>query len=113
MEGFSASSLKGAHKGSLKTRLLFAPLVSLLCFALLGLLVLHLIDSSMRNSREKLLISVVETASGVLKRYQTQETEGAISREEAQKRALQTLKGIRYAGAEYLWVTTPDSLIRR
>ena len=76
MEGFSASSLKGAHKGSLKTRLLFAPLVSLLCFALLGLLVLHLIDSSMRNSREKLLISVVETASGVLKRYQTQETEG-------------------------------------
>ena len=58
----------------------------------------------MRNSREKLLISVVETASGVLKRYQTQETEGAISREEAQKRALQTLKGIRYAGAEYLWV---------
>ena len=104
MEGFSASSLKGAHKGSLKTRLLFAPLVSLLCFALLGLLVLHLIDSSMRNSREKLLISVVETASGVLKRYQTQETEGAISREEAQKRALQTLKGIRYAGAEYLWV---------
>lgn len=104
MEGFSASSLKGAHKGSLKTRLLVAPLVSLLGFALLGLLVLHLIDSSMRNSREKLLISVVETASGVLKRYQTQETEGAISREEAQKRALQTLKGIRYAGAEYLWV---------
>ncbi|SDH32156.1 methyl-accepting chemotaxis protein [Propionivibrio dicarboxylicus] len=92
------------RQGSLKTRLLVAPVASLICFAALGLLFLELIDTSLRRDRELQLVSVVEVASGVLQHYQALEADGSLSREAAQKAALQTLKKIRYSGTEYLWV---------
>ena len=93
-----------SRTGTLKTRLLVAPVVSLFCLALLGVFALRIIDTSMRQSKEKQLISVVEAAGSVVQHFQSQEADGSISREEAQKRALQALKGIRYAGSEYLWI---------
>lgn len=91
-------------RGSLKVRLLLAPVLSLLSFVLLGLIAVYVLDTSMRSDKERQLISVVEVASGVLQRFQSLEASGALSREAAQKEALQVLKTIRYAGVEYVWV---------
>ncbi len=89
---------------SLRIRLLLAPTLSLLGFALLGAIALEVIDASMRRDKERQLVSVVEVASGVLRHYQALESSGALPREAAQAQALQALKGMRYAGSEYLWV---------
>jgi methyl-accepting chemotaxis protein len=89
---------------SLRIRLLLAPTLSLLGFALLGAIALEVIDASMRRDKEHQLVSVVEVASGVLRHYQALESTGALPREAAQAQALQALRGMRYAGSEYLWV---------
>lgn len=89
---------------SLRVRLLFAPAFSLLLIALLGFAVLQIIDSSMRKNKERQLIAVVELANGVLAHYRAQESSGALDKTAAQNTALGVIKGLRYAGTEYLWI---------
>ena len=90
--------------GSLRARLLLAPVLSLLCFVLLGFIALQIVDSSMRRDKERQLIAVVEVASGVLQHYRELEVAGTLSAEAARKDALLTLKTMRKFGSEYLWV---------
>ena len=91
-------------RGSLRTRLLLAPGLSLLCFILLGFVSLEILTSSVYRDRERQLISVVETASGVLGHFQGLEASGAMSREAAQTAAASVVKAMRYAGTEYVWI---------
>ena len=90
--------------GSLRVRLLLAPVFSLVCLVLLGVFALKVIDAGMRRDKERQLIFIVEVATTVLQSYQAQEASGALSRAAAQKAALQTLRAMRYGGTEYLWV---------
>jgi methyl-accepting chemotaxis protein len=46
----------------------------------------------------------VETAYGVLDYYQKQEASGALPRAEAQKKAMDAIKLLRYGGNEYFWL---------
>ena len=46
--------------------------------------------------------SLVETANGVIERYQKQEQAGALTREQAQKLALETLRNMRYQEINFL-----------
>jgi len=46
----------------------------------------------------------VETAHGILVHYHNQANSGAIPQAEAQKKALDTIKGLRYSGSEYFWI---------
>ncbi len=46
----------------------------------------------------------VEIAHGILEAAHRQEVSGALSREAAQALAKQTIKGLRYDGAEYFWI---------
>lgn len=49
-----------------------------------------------------LALSLVETANGVIERYQKQEQAGALTREQAQKLALETLRNMRYQEINFL-----------
>lgn len=90
--------------GPMSRRLLLTPLVSLLGFFLLGAIALYALDKNLREGKENQLISVVEMAHGVIAGFQTLETQGAMSREQAQEAARQAVKRLRYAGSEYLWI---------
>jgi methyl-accepting chemotaxis protein len=46
----------------------------------------------------------VETAYGVLDYYQKQEASGALPRAEAQKKAMDAIRPLRYGGNEYFWL---------
>ncbi len=56
------------------------------------------------EERKSSVRQAVEAAHGVIVYYHKQETSGAMPKAEAQKKALDTLKGMRYSGNEYFWV---------
>ena len=64
--------------------------------ALLIILSLSIRWHSSQEDSKALALGLVETASGVLDRYQRQEQAGALTREQAQKLALETLRNMRY-----------------
>ena len=56
------------------------------------------------EERKSNVRQAVETAHGILVHYQGQAAAGTMPVAEAQKKALDTLKGLRYSGSEYFWV---------
>ncbi|HEY8023189.1 MAG TPA: methyl-accepting chemotaxis protein [Burkholderiaceae bacterium] len=56
------------------------------------------------DERESNVKQAVETASGVLEYYNGLATAGSLPLAEAQQKALDTIKGMRYGGNEYFWV---------
>lgn len=92
------------RNSSLKARLLIAPLVSFIGFAVAGVFFLQAIDTNSRRDRELQLVSTVETASGIARYFQTQEANGVLTRDQAQTMAMRAIKEIRYAGSEYFWI---------
>ena len=48
--------------------------------------------------------NLVEAAHGIVVAQQAREAAGELSREEAQKRAKDLLRALRYSGSEYFWV---------
>lgn len=52
---------------------------------------------------------VVETASGILRYYQGQESAGKLSREQAQRQAIELMRGLRYNGEDYFWLEDLDA----
>ncbi|KQM22923.1 hypothetical protein ASE50_01435 [Sphingomonas sp. Leaf5] len=73
-------------------------LVALLCISLFRMSAIMHADIE-RNTRQ-----VVETARSVVAYYHNAELAGRMSRAEAQRAALSTLKDMRYEGKEYFWV---------
>ncbi|GAB6040500.1 methyl-accepting chemotaxis protein [Endothiovibrio diazotrophicus] len=47
---------------------------------------------------------VVETAWSILGHFHDMESSGLVSREEAQRQAMELVKGLRYEGSEYFWI---------
>ncbi len=77
--------------------------------ALLGLLTLAAVQANGRAAqlqadRIALLRGVVESAAGIAGRYEAEERAGRLPRAEAQRLALDAVRGIRYRGQEYVWV---------
>lgn len=52
---------------------------------------------------------VVETASGILRHYQGLERAGRLSREEAQRQAIELMRDLRYNGEDYFWLEDLDT----
>ncbi|MEY2632448.1 MAG: hypothetical protein RIR00_1102 [Pseudomonadota bacterium] len=94
--------------GTLGFRLLVVPFAALLGFLLLSGFGLYTLDSTLRDSKETQLKAVVEIAHGVIESYWQLEQQGVLSREVAQTQAAQTLKRLRYADVEYLWINDLD-----
>ena len=75
--------------------------------ALLTLLSLYPRWQLLLEEPKTLAINLVETANGVLDRYQKQEQAGSLTREQAQKLAIETLRNMRYQDL-YFFVLGPD-----
>ncbi|NWL77360.1 methyl-accepting chemotaxis protein [Pseudomonas taiwanensis] len=52
---------------------------------------------------------VVETAGSILRYYQGQESAGKLSREEAQRHAIELMRSLRYNGEDYFWLEDLDT----
>ncbi len=52
---------------------------------------------------------VVETAGSILRHFHQQESTGKLSREQAQKQAIELMRGLRYNGEDYFWLEDLDT----
>ena len=89
---------------SIAKRLTLLVTSAILGIALLTAIFLISERSLIMDERKSNVRQVVETAHGILVHYHKQASAGALSQEQAQKQALEALKGMRYAGNEYFWV---------
>ena len=55
----------------------------------------------------------MQSAAGILKHFHSLESAGSLSREEAQKQAMEVVRGLRYDAQEYFWINdqTPVMLM--
>ncbi len=63
------------------------------------------------DAPKTLALSLVETANGVMERYQKQEQAGALTREQAQKLALETLRNMRYQDLYFIVIDREQRLL--
>ena len=89
---------------SIAKRLTLLVTSAILGIALLTAIFLISERSLIMDERKSNVRQVVETAHGILVHYHKQASAGTLSQEQAQKQALEALKGMRYAGNEYFWV---------
>ncbi|MBD5769908.1 methyl-accepting chemotaxis protein [Marinomonas colpomeniae] len=89
-------------------------LISLVSFFSLGLL--FVVYSSLTANKQSLMNEkyaqtkhVIETASGVLNHFHKLQQSGELSKEEAQRYAMETIKGTRYSETEYFWINDYNS----
>ncbi len=66
--------------------------------------VLPLVEKKLMNEKMVATRNVVEVASDVIESYQAKVKSGEFTLEEAQKRAIESVKQIRYQGSEYFWI---------
>jgi methyl-accepting chemotaxis protein len=94
---------------SVSRRLLLLGVGALVALALTaGLLVINK-RSQMLQDRRSATQHVVQVAQGVLEEFSKLETSGVMTREEAQTRAKEAVRAIRYEKTEYLWIHTLDT----
>lgn len=89
--------------------LTLAPLVAVFLAAWLGLI--PVLEHAFLNARREYLQHLTETAFGILEGQEAQAKAGAISREEAQKRAVELIKAIRFGKSGYFYVFTREPRI--
>ena len=85
-------------------RLLTLPTAAALGLLLLALVALNALNTTLVKERESRVVAVVDLASGIIKHYQSLEKDGTLSRNEAQKRAKDAIKALRYDKVEYFWI---------
>ncbi len=84
-------------------------LVSLVFFFSLGLLLVIYLSlttnkQSLLNEKYSQTKHVVETATGVFEYFHTLQQSGELSKEQAQRFAMETIKDTRYSEVEYFWI---------
>ena len=87
--------------------------LAILMLVLQGAYMLRQINLDLYASKAEKTEHVVQSAAGILKHYQGLESAGSLSREEAQKQAMEVIRGLRYDGQEYFWINdqTPVMLM--
>ena len=78
-------------------------LTALFCAAIF-IRLLPAIEDVMWQGREQNLQSVVQVAQALLAQYEARAAQGEYSRDEAQKRALEQIRALRYGQDDYLWI---------
>jgi len=97
---------------SLSGKILMVALGPLVVVFLLSWLVLvPAVEEGFLSARKGEIRSLTETALGILATQEAQAATGAITREEAQRRAVEQIKAIRYAGGNYFYVFTHEPRI--
>ncbi len=85
-------------------RLLLIPLLTLLGFVLVIFVTLTSLQNSLMHGRESKVQAVVDSAYSLLAHYHQLETQGELSREQAQQQAIAAIRALRYSGTEYVWI---------
>jgi len=75
------------------------PLVLFLFVYLLPTVETHLFDEKRMATK-----NIVEVSAGVIKNYIAMEANGTLPKEEAQQKAIETIKTLRYNESEYFWI---------
>ncbi|SDQ01356.1 methyl-accepting chemotaxis protein [Ectopseudomonas guguanensis] len=78
--------------------------LAILTLVLQGAYMLRQIHTDLYHSKAEKTEHVVQSAAGILKHFHALESAGSLSREEAQKQAMELVRGLRYDGQEYFWI---------
>ncbi|MEW9899893.1 methyl-accepting chemotaxis protein [Chitinivorax sp. PXF-14] len=95
---------------SIRFRILVLVCVALLALAMLGVESAYKSRNLLLDGRKDALRMVVHSAETIVQGYQAQEKAGTLSGDEARKRAIETLRSVRYGaeGKDYLYVWSLD-----
>ncbi|WAF87738.1 methyl-accepting chemotaxis protein [Metapseudomonas otitidis] len=85
-------------------RLWLILVVAVSMLLILGVLMLRQIHEDLLAGKELKTQHVVQTAMGTLQYFQGLEAAGTLTREAAQKQAMETIRGMRYDKADYFWI---------
>ena len=85
-------------------RLWLILIVAIVMLGIQGVLLLQQLHENLYAAKAEKTQHVVQSASGILKHYHGLESAGELSREQAQKQAMETIRSLRYAGQEYFWI---------
>ena len=87
--------------------------LAILTLILQGAYMLRQIHTDLYSGKSEKIEHVVQSAAGILKHFHSLESAGSLSREEAQKQAMEVVRGLRYDAQEYFWINdqTPVMLM--
>ncbi|MGA8133960.1 MULTISPECIES: methyl-accepting chemotaxis protein [Pseudomonas] len=89
---------------SISRRLWLILIVAMAMLLTLGLLMLQQIHDDLYQGKAQKTQHVVQVASGILNYYHDLETAGTLSRDAAQKQAMNVIRGLRYNQTDYFWI---------
>ena len=90
---------------SISRRLWLILIVSVLMLFILAAAMLKQVNTDLYAAKAEKTKHVVQSTSGILDYYHGLETAGTLTTEQAQKQALDTIRGLRYNQSDYFWIT--------
>lgn len=96
--------MQSLRKLPIQSRLWLILAVAVAMLVSLGLLMLQQINSDLYSAKVQKTQHVVQSAAGVLTYFQSLEAAGTLTREQAQKQAMETVRGLRYDKGDYFWI---------
>jgi methyl-accepting chemotaxis protein len=78
--------------------------LALVAILLVGAAGTRLVAHGLERDRIALLRAVVDSAASVARHFEAEERAGRMDRAEAQRRAMEAMRAIRYRGEEYIWI---------
>jgi len=89
---------------SISRRLWLILIVSVLMLFILAAAMLKQVNTDLYAAKAEKTKHVVQSTSGILDYYHGLETAGTLTTEQAQKQALDTIRGLRYNQSDYFWI---------
>jgi methyl-accepting chemotaxis protein len=89
---------------SISRRLWLILFVSVLMLFTLAAAMLRQVHTDLYAAKAEKTMHVVQSASGIMEYFNGLETAGTLTREAAQKQALEAIRGLRYNQTDYFWI---------
>ncbi len=89
---------------SISRRLWLILIVAVMMLSILVVTMLKQVYDNLHEAKAQKTQHVVQTASGILNYYHDLETAGTLTREAAQKQAMNAVRGLRYDHNDYFWI---------
>ena len=89
---------------SISRRLWLILFVSVLMLFTLAAIMLRQVHTDLYAAKAEKTMHVVQSASGIMEYFNSLETAGTLTREAAQKQALEAIRGLRYNQTDYFWI---------
>ena len=85
-------------------RLWLILVVAIVMLIIQGALLLKQIHADLYAAKSEKTQHVVQSVAGILNHHHALEAAGSMTREDAQKQAIEIIRGLRYDGQEYFWI---------